>query len=92
LEIFGVQTFGGPFGLNRLVDLLWEVAMIELPFSSAPVVHVIGGEPQCALCQMIACPKLARDADAGLVLSKQCAIHSAIVFVIVDYLWRAFQD
>lgn len=67
--------------------------MFELPsFSSTPVAHVAASEPQCALCQMIACPKLARDPDAGLVLSKQCAIHSAIVFVIVDYLWRIFQD
>nr|PNR51251.1 hypothetical protein PHYPA_010437 [Physcomitrium patens] len=66
--------------------------MFHLPFFSAPVVRVTSKEPQCTLCQMISCPKLARDTDAGLVLSKQCAIHSAIVFVIVDYLWRVFQD
>lgn len=67
--------------------------MFELPsFSATPVAHVAASEPQCTLCQMIACPKLARDPDAGLILSNQCAIHSAIVFVIVDYLWRVFQE
>ena len=66
------------------------VTMFELRAPS-PAVRTIGGDSQCTLCQMIACPKLARDPEVGLLSSNQCAIHSAVVFVIVDYLWRLFQ-
>jgi hypothetical protein len=66
------------------------VTMFELRAPS-PAVRATGGDSQCTLCQMIACPKLARDPEVGLLSSNQCAIHSAVVFVIVDYLWRLFQ-
>nr|PNR62155.1 hypothetical protein PHYPA_000579 [Physcomitrium patens] len=69
--------------------------MFELPSCPSPAVHVAGiagSEPQCSLCQMLACPKLVHYPDPGEVLSNQCEIHSAIVFVIVDYLWQACQQ
>lgn len=64
--------------------------MFEVPVFR-PVVHTTGLELQCTLCQMIASPKLALDPEAGLRISHQCAIHSAVVFVIIDYLWRVVQ-
>ncbi len=50
-------------------------------------------ETQCTLCQMLASSKEpGLQGDSGLRIRHQCAVHSALVFVIIDYLWRLFQE
>jgi hypothetical protein len=57
-------------------------------FEDAPALCP-GALAPCSLClKTVACPKPpADDSQPALPSGNQCALHSALVFVIVDYLW-----